>query len=131
MGGVDQIARLDFEIRRVENETRAYGKLKDAEFKHPDILAPAYAFLGHLAENRRVVGMLIEKLEGGRAGIEDISACEDVVRRVHVLEIVHGDLNKHNFVVDEQNGILRLIDFENERDYSDVESKKEIESLKD
>lgn len=33
-------------------------------------------------------------------------------------------------MVDEQNGIVRLIDFENARDYSDVKSKEEIESLK-
>lgn len=76
------------------------------------------------------MGMLIEKLEGRRAG---------TFRRarmwwggyIHVLEIVHGDPNRHNFVVDEQNGIVRLIDFENARDYSDVKSKEEIESLKD
>lgn len=47
------------------------------------------------------------------------------------LKLFVGILNRYNFVVDEQNGIVRLIDFENARDYSDVESKEEIESLKD
>ena len=78
------------------------------------------------------MGMLIEKLEGGRrAGIEDISACEAVVRRLHTLGIVHGDVNRHNFIVDKQSGIVRLIDFESAQDYTDVKAKEEIDSLKD
>ncbi len=34
-------------------------------------------------------------------------------------------------MVDEQSGIVRLIDFENAKDYSDVRAKEEIDSLKD
>jgi RIO-like serine/threonine protein kinase len=77
------------------------------------------------------MGMLIEKLEGRMARIEDISACEAIVRWLYTLGIVHGDLNKHNFVVDEQSGVVRLIDFENAKDYSNVKAKEEIDSLKD
>jgi len=115
----------------VENETRVYEKLEQDKLKYPDLAAISPAFFGHLAEDGRVMGMLIEKLEGRRARIEDISACEAVVRRLHALGIVHGDLNRHNFVVDEQSGIVRLIDFENAKDYSDVRAKEEIDSLKD
>jgi tRNA A-37 threonylcarbamoyl transferase component Bud32 len=77
------------------------------------------------------MGLLIEKLEGRMACIEDIAACETVVRRLHTLGIVHGDLNKHNFVVDKQSGIVCLIDFENAKDYSNIKAKEEIDSLKD
>jgi predicted Ser/Thr protein kinase len=93
---VAKIARFDFEIRLVENETRVYEKLEKDKIKYPDLAAISPAFLGHLTEDGRVMGMLIEKLEDRMARIEDISACEDVVRRLHALGIVHGDLNRHN-----------------------------------
>ncbi|XMA20651.1 hypothetical protein WAI453_013442 [Rhynchosporium graminicola] len=128
---VAKIARFDFEIPRVENETRVYEKIDRDRIKYPDLAAISPAFLGHLTEDGRVMGMLIEKLEGRRARIEDISACEAIVKRLHTLGIVHGDLNRHNLVVDEQSGIVRLIDFENAKDYSDIQAKEEIDSLKD
>jgi tRNA A-37 threonylcarbamoyl transferase component Bud32 len=82
----------------VETETRVYEKLAKDKIKHPDLADISPSFLGHLTEGGRVMGMLIEKLEGGRrAGIQDISGCEAVVRRLHTLGIVHGDVNRHNF----------------------------------
>lgn len=75
------------------------------------------------------MGVLIKKLEGRMAGIEDISACEAVVRRLHSLGIVHWDLNRHNFVVDDWSRIVRLIEFENAKDYSNAKAKEEIDSL--
>jgi tRNA A-37 threonylcarbamoyl transferase component Bud32 len=128
---IAKIARFDFEIRLVENETRVYEKLEKDKIEYPDLPAISPAFVGHLTEDGRVMGMLIEKLECRMACIEDISACETVVRRLHTLGIVHGDLNKHNFVVDKQSGIVRLIDFENAKDYSNIKAKEEIDYLKD
>jgi hypothetical protein len=63
------------------NETRVYEKLEKDKIKYPDLVAISPAFLGHLTEDGRVMGMHIEKLEGRMARIEDILACEDVVRR--------------------------------------------------
>ena len=101
------------------------GKLKELNY---DISF----FLGSSYRGGRVMGMLIEKLEGGRrAGIENISACEAVVRRLHTLGIVHGDVNRHFFIVDKQSGTVRLIYFEAAQDYTDVKAKEEIDSLKD
>jgi len=74
---------------------------------------------------------LLEKLEGRIACIEDISACEVAVRRLHTLGVIHGDLNRHNFVVDKHSGNVHLIDFENAEDYSNIKATKEIDSLKD
>jgi aminoglycoside phosphotransferase (APT) family kinase protein len=96
----------------VENETRGYEKLEKDKIKYSDLVAISPAFFGHLTEDGGVMGMLIEKLEGRMARIEDISACEAIVRWLHTLGIVHGDLNRHNFVVDEQSGVVGLIDFE-------------------
>ncbi|KAH8812560.1 alpha-galactosidase A [Xylogone sp. PMI_703] len=128
---VAKIARFDFEIHLVENETRVYEKLEKDKIKHPNLAAISPAFLGHLTEDGRVMGMLIEKLEGRRACVEDISACEDIVRRVHTLGIVHGDLNRYNFIVNEEKRAVHLIDFENAKAYSDIKAKEEIDSLKD
>ncbi|KAH7336266.1 alpha-galactosidase A [Rhexocercosporidium sp. MPI-PUGE-AT-0058] len=127
---VAKIARFDFEIGLVENETRVYEKLAQENINHPDRAAISPDFCGHLIENGRVMGMLIEKLEGRRANIEDISACEAAVKRLHAVGVLHGDVNRHNFVVDEQSGVVRLIDFENAKDYDVVKAREEIDSLK-
>ncbi|PVH88873.1 alpha-galactosidase A [Cadophora sp. DSE1049] len=127
---VAKIARFDFEIGYVENETRVYEKLENERIKHPDLATISPAFFGLLTENGRPMGMLLEKLEGRRAGIEDLSACEAVLKRLHVVGVLHGDLNRHNFVVDEQSGGVRLIDFENAKDYDAVKAAEEIASLK-
>ena len=68
------------------------------------------AFLGHLVEHGRVMGFLIEKIDGVHGKIGDLEACQTIVKRLHSLGIVHGDLNKYNFII----GPTRttLIDFE-------------------
>jgi len=100
---VAKIARFEFEVPRVETETAVYQVI-DGHGIGP-------AFLGHLIEHNRVIGFLIERMEGRRAGMADIKACQAVVERLHSLGIVHGDLNRHNFVVSPSG--VTLIDFEN------------------
>jgi len=85
----------------VENETRIYEKLEKDKIKYPDLLVISPAFFSHLTKDGRVMGILIKKLEGRIAYIEDISACETIVRRLYTLGIIYGDLNRYNFVVDE------------------------------
>ncbi|KAF8529940.1 alpha-galactosidase A [Gautieria morchelliformis] len=99
---IAKIARFEFEIPSVQNETVAY-KAIDGHGIGP-------AFLGHLTEHGRIMGFLIEKIEGRRASIVDLEACQKVVRRLHSLNIVHGDLNRHNFIVSSAG--VTLIDFE-------------------
>ena len=95
----------------------------------------APAFLGHLVENGRVMGMLIEKVEGRSAGIEDYGACEEVVRRFHERGFVHGDFNRYNFLVNEGMGEgevrVKLIDFENTEVYDASVAKRELEWLRE
>ncbi|KAL2070358.1 hypothetical protein VTL71DRAFT_13384 [Oculimacula yallundae] len=128
---VVKVARFDFEIRLVENETRVYEKLQKWKTEHQDLKPISPAFYGHLTENGRVMGMLFEKLEGRRAGIEDIVACEAALTRLHFVGVLHGDLNRHNFVVNEQTGEVGLIDFENAKDYDEAKAQRELASLKD
>jgi predicted Ser/Thr protein kinase len=99
---VAKIARFEFEIPLAQNETLAYEAI-DGHGIGP-------AFLGHLTEHGRIMGFLIEKIEGRHAGIADLEACQKVVRRLHSLNILHGDLNRHNFIVSSAG--VTLIDFE-------------------
>jgi RIO-like serine/threonine protein kinase len=79
------------------------------------------------------MGLLIEKVEGRSAGIEDYSACEEVVRRLNESGFVHGDLNRYNFLVDEGIGKgevrVKLIDFEDAGVYDERVARKELEGL--
>jgi RIO-like serine/threonine protein kinase len=59
-----------------------------------------------------VLGFLVELVQGRRAGPEDLQECRGVVQRRHAQDsIVHGDLNRHNFIV-VSDGTVTLIDFE-------------------
>jgi predicted Ser/Thr protein kinase len=99
---VSKIARFEFEVPWMETETAIYQAI-DGHGIGP-------AFLGHLVEHGRVMGFLIEKIDGRNGEIDDLEACESIVKRLHSLGIVHGDLNKYNFII----GPTRttLIDFE-------------------
>ena len=104
---IAKIARFEFKVPWVETETAIYQAI-DGQGIWP-------AFLGHLVEHGRVMGFLIKKIDGGAHGeIGDL-----------VLGIVHGDLNKYNFIV----GPTRtaLIDFENA--IKKMEAKKQCRSL--
>ncbi|KAL2209855.1 hypothetical protein CC79DRAFT_1365272 [Sarocladium strictum] len=99
---IAKVARFSWEIPRLEQETHIYRLLQ-----HTGITA---RFLGHIHEEGRVIGMLLEKLEGSFASIEDLANCEHTLGRLHSLGILHGDVNRHNFIVSKDG--VKLIDFE-------------------
>ncbi|KAH6700450.1 alpha-galactosidase A [Verticillium dahliae] len=65
---IAKIARFEWEVPRIERETIAYQLLEGS--------GPAPRFLAHIHENGRIMGFLLEKLEGRHASIQDLSACE-------------------------------------------------------
>ena len=109
---IAKIASFEFEIFRIEQETRIYQLLEGTG------LAPR--FLGHVHENGRIIGFMMEKIEGRHASIEDLGTCEAVLRKFHVRKILHGDANRYNFLI-EKDGV-KLIDFENSREDPTEES---------
>lgn len=121
---VAKIARFEWEIPRIERETRAYQLLGQLEAG----LAPR--FLGHIHEGGRVMGFMLEKLEDRiDASIGDLKECEQVVRRFHSFGFLHGDVNRYNFLVGE--GKVTLIDFECFEESSTEETRsEEIQSLR-
>ncbi|GLB05679.1 hypothetical protein AtubIFM57258_000968 [Aspergillus tubingensis] len=99
-----KIARFEWEIPRLSRETSIYKQLQG-------IYGLAPRFLGHVHEHGRVIGFILEKIEGREAGIEDLVGCQAVLKRLHDIGIIHGDVNRYNFVV-RGDGTVRLIDFE-------------------
>jgi len=99
---IAKFARFEWEIGYYIAETQVYSWI-DGSSIGPE-------FLGYLTEEGRVIGFLIENVEGRHATISDLSACKAVVRQLHRLGILHRDLNKHNFLVSERGAVL--IDFE-------------------
>lgn len=97
-----KIARFEWEIPRVERETRAYRMLQGTG------ITPL--FLGHVHEQGRVIGFVLEKEVGHSASIEHLSRCQNLLSRCHQLGLLHGDVNRHNFIVQEDG--IKLIDFE-------------------
>lgn len=117
---IAKIARFEWEIPRLEQETRAYQLLEGTG------IAPK--FLGHISEHGRVIGFAVEKAPGRAASVEALDVCVRGLRRFHELGLLHGDVNKHNFVVSETG--VKLIDFANTVENADVESMdKETASL--
>lgn len=72
---IAKIARFEWEVPRIERETIAYQLLEGS--------GPAPRFLAHIHENGRIMGFLLEKLEGRHASIQDLSACEAVPKSFH------------------------------------------------
>ncbi|KAH9949233.1 alpha-galactosidase A [Amylocystis lapponica] len=112
---VAKFARFDFEMDSMDHETAIYKTIQGRD------IGPA--FLGHLTEHGRVMGCLMEKVEGHSANIDDLEGCREVVKRLHALGVVHGDLNRYNFVVSEIGATL--IDFEEATTEGDTEAMEE------
>jgi hypothetical protein len=107
---IAKIARFEWKLPRIEQETRAYQLLEGSG------LAPR--FLAHVHENGRIMGFLLEKTEGRPASFQDLSACEAALRKLHGMGLVHGDVNRYNFLVTNSEGeaggggAAKLLDFE-------------------
>ena len=125
---ISKIACFEWQVPRIDRETWAHRIL--VENRLPDEAPFAPKFLAHLTENDRVIGFLMEKAEGTPAGLNDLTSCQALVRRLHDLGLVHGDVNRYNFVVDRRpNGLTLLVDFEHAEGYNEDTAWKEIESL--
>ncbi|KAH6892347.1 hypothetical protein B0T10DRAFT_483637 [Thelonectria olida] len=89
------------------------------------------AFLGHIHEDGRVIGFLLEEISGVRtAEPGDLAACQTSLAKLHALGIKHCDINKHNFLIREDLGTAVLIDFETAQKCADAEQlEAEYEGL--
>jgi len=101
---VAKFTEFPWQTPYLEAETAAYQWIEGSD------IAPR--FLGHLTEEGRVIGFVLEYIGNARtAGPEDLAACQSVLKKLHSLGIRHGDINKHNFLV-QHGGKVVLLDFE-------------------
>lgn len=133
---IEKIACFPWQVPQIERETWAYSELAHHHRQHPDEPLIGPRFLAHLKENDgRVVGFLLEKLEGKPACIDDLADCEALLGRLHGgVGLVHGDVNRYNFIVNRAKGHdhgadIRLVDFEHTRAFEEGLAKEELMSL--
>jgi len=78
---------------------------------------------------------MVEYIDEARTagpGPEDVKACREVLKKLHVLGIKHRDINKHNFLVrgSGDGGSAVLLDFEMaKRDVTSDELEEEFQRL--
>ena len=100
---VAKFACFLWEVHYFERECTAYEWLVGQD------IGPR--FLGLLTEEGRAYGFLMDRIENARhATPDDLHMCQEALSRLHGLNILHGDLNKHNFLIKDNQAIL--IDFE-------------------
>lgn len=80
-------------------------------------------FLGYLKEEDRTIGFLLEKVQGHHPTPNDLQGCSTVLSELHALGILHGDVNKHNFLVSDAE--VTIVDFENARKCDDRDAMAE------
>lgn len=118
-----KMARFPWKIQYVEAETRIYQLLQPLQ------ITPT--FLGHIHEAGRVIGFLLEKVEGRPANSGDLEICKAALQRLHDLRILHGDCNRYNFIVGADDKVT-LIDFDNAKVDADAEMmEKEMAGLEE
>ncbi|MCJ1364738.1 hypothetical protein MMC16_003854 [Acarospora aff. strigata] len=106
---IAKFANFPWEIDYYDTETQVYAWIEGHN------IGPK--FLGHVTEEERTIGFLLEKVEGRHATIDDLAACRAAVSKLHNLGILHGDLNKHNILISSSRVVL--IDFETARKSED------------
>lgn len=115
---------------RLERESWAYSVVDAYMGKHPDEERVVPRFLAHLTEHGRAIGCLLEMVEGRHATIDDLPVCEALLQRLHKMGLVHGDINKHNFIIDENNENKGyLLDLEHAVLYNEKTAELELQEL--
>ncbi|KJZ70871.1 hypothetical protein HIM_09736 [Hirsutella minnesotensis 3608] len=125
---ISKTAHLDEWIPSIEHETRVYRAI--AELGSHDVSHLAPVFLGHLTEQGRPVGFLLEKIEGRAASLSELPMCKLALSRLHDMGILHGDVHRHNFIIERTTGRVRVIDFEHAEPLQDDEKARlEMEEM--
>lgn len=118
---IAKIAAFAWQVPGMERETWAYSVLDQYQRQHPSEPLISPRVLGHLTEEGRVMGLLLEKLEGTFASMDNFVACENTLHRLHATGLVHYDINRYNFIVEEDSGQVKVVDFEHAAGFEEEE----------
>ena len=126
---ISKIAAFDWQIPQLERETWAYSVLD--QHQRPVSGEPTISprVLGHLTERGRVMGILLERLDGDFASADDLPECSNALRRLHEIGMTHGDVNRYNFIVDRRSRHVSMVDFEHAAALDEETAKTELQSL--
>ncbi|GAB7341448.1 hypothetical protein MBLNU457_7687t1 [Dothideomycetes sp. NU457] len=97
----------DFLLQSIAHEILMYHELMKRGFTS----APALKAYIYEEDPSRVVGFLIEFIEGRHAMIEDYDICKDALIQLHEHGIYHGDAHGRNILIT-PSGMITFIDFE-------------------
>lgn len=101
-----KIARFQFETASIRNEIEIYSYLVQKGF----MLGPDIVGYVHEEEGDRIIGFLLEDLPGRYPSIDDLDLCQATIQELHAIGILHGDLNKYNFLISGMTA--KIIDYE-------------------
>ncbi|PLB43301.1 hypothetical protein P170DRAFT_441735 [Aspergillus steynii IBT 23096] len=121
-----KIARFAHEIPALQREVSIYSVLAASGFP----LSPRVVGYVYEGTKSRTVGFLMEEIEGVVPGIQHLDECRKTVGLLHAHGVVHGDLNRYNFLVDGDRA--RVFDFEVavvQRDGDVAAAEEEMDSL--
>ena len=111
-----KFAQFSWEIPYFAAETTSY------QWIHDRGIGPR--FLGHIHEEGRIIGFVLEELLHVRtAEPKDLALCQRSLQELHDLGIKHGDINKHNFLISDERAVL--IDFESTQKCEDEAQLRE------
>lgn len=125
---LSKVAIFEWWIPQLEHETRVYESITKNLSPGEHTIAPT--FLGHLMEQNRCVGFLMEKVNGRHPSLDDFAACEAALRKLHCMGWVHGDANRYNFLIEHSTGNVKMIDFEHAEPYDEAIAQLELQQLK-
>jgi tRNA A-37 threonylcarbamoyl transferase component Bud32 len=75
------------------------------------------------------MGLLLENVDGRFASTDDQSKCEEAIRRLHGMGLIHGDINRYNFLIESSSGRVRIVDFEHVEDFDEKTAHEELKVL--
>ncbi|VUC33736.1 unnamed protein product [Clonostachys rosea] len=100
-----KIARFPDELKWIIQEIQAYHALSGSS-----LVSKLLAYISESLCADRIIGFLVEKVNGRRAELEDLESCENALDQLHA-SLVHGDLCKYNiFITDEGPNFIDLED---------------------
>lgn len=92
-----KIANFPWEIRRIEWETWAYSEIESHTSDDESRITPSV--LGHVTEEGRVIGLLLERVKGDHATIAGLDVYKAIIHKLHRVGIYYRDPYRYNFLI--------------------------------